>query len=53
MFYQKKTCYKKLLQRKRYEYLSLGKQLKAETVIAKMKKQELDKTLFLKRIIKK
>ena len=48
-----KDLLEKVATKKRYEYLSLGKQLKSETVIAKMKKEELDKNLFLKRIIKK
>ena len=48
-----KDLLEKVATKKRYEYLSLGKQLKSEAVIAKMKKEELDKNLFLKRIIKK
>ena len=48
-----KDLLEKVATKKRYEYLSLGKQLKSETAIAKMKKEELDKNLFLKRIIKK
>ena len=48
-----KDLLEKVATKKRYEYLSLGKQLKSETVIAEMKKEELDKNLFLKRIIKK
>ena len=48
-----KDLLEKVATKKRYEYLSLGKQLKSETVIAKMKKEELDKNLLLKRIIKK
>ena len=50
MFYLKKTCYKKFLQRKD---LPLGKELKAQTDIAKKPYQKLDDTFGFDKIIKK
>ena len=43
MIYQKRTCWKKLLQRKTFEYSPLGKKLKAQTDIEKKQYQGLNK----------
>ena len=53
MFYQKKEMLKKAVTMKRFEYLPLGKELKAQADISKKQYQKLDNTYELHKIIKK
>ena len=53
MFYQKKQMLKKAATMKRFEYLPLGKEFKAQADISKKQYQKLDNTYELHKIIKK
>ena len=53
MFYSKKKKKEEAATIKRFEYSPLGKELKAQTDIAKKKYQKLDKTFEFHKIIKK
>ena len=53
MFYQKESLLEKVPTMKRFEYMLLRKELKAQTGIAKKQYQKLDDTYVFYKIIKK